>query len=161
MSYQVVIILSLWTVNLFLSGVWVRSTWFRFPNRNETSCGDRIQWTNSKPGAREVHTVCINWDTHPPRQPVVKESMSPNHKFGWNALSLEIAFWIPHCYHIKHISCDDVNPLLYKMDDILPTTIWNSFSWMKNIIFLFKFQWNLFPRVKLTICQHCRCVSLD
>ena len=31
----------------------------------------------------------------------------------------------------------------------------NTFSWMKMLEFQLKFHWNLFPRVQLTIIQHC------
>ena len=34
------------------------------------------------------------------------------------------------------------------------TTFWNAFTWMKVIKFRFKFHWNLFPGVQLTINQH-------
>ena len=48
---------------------------------------------------------------------------------------------------------DDSSPL----DKNLPlwqTTFSNEFSWMKMVEFKFKFHWNLFPGVQLTISQH-------
>ena len=36
---------------------------------------------------------------------------------------------------------------------ILQMTFSNAFSWMKLIVFLFKFHWNMFPGVQLGICQ--------
>ena len=41
-----------------------------------------------------------------------------------------------------------------KMATISQTTISNTFSWMKNVVFRLKFHWSLFPRVKLTIFHH-------
>ena len=41
-----------------------------------------------------------------------------------------------------------------KMAAIFQTTFSNGFSWMKMYWFWFKFHWNLFQRVKLTIFQH-------
>ena len=41
-----------------------------------------------------------------------------------------------------------------KMATIFKTINLNAFSWMKIVIFWWKFQWNLFPRVQLTIFQH-------
>ena len=43
-----------------------------------------------------------------------------------------------------------------KMADIFQATFSNAFSWMKMFEFRLKFHWSLFPRVQLTICQHCR-----
>ena len=44
---------------------------------------------------------------------------------------------------------------LDKMDTILQTTFSNALSWMKMFEHRFKFHWNLFLRVQLTIFQHC------
>ena len=41
-----------------------------------------------------------------------------------------------------------------KMDAISQTTFSSAFSWMKMFEFLFKFHWNLFLTVQLTIFQH-------
>ena len=41
-----------------------------------------------------------------------------------------------------------------KMAAIFQTTFWNAFSWMKIYQFRWRFHWNLFPRVQLTIFQH-------
>ena len=41
-----------------------------------------------------------------------------------------------------------------KMDAILQTTFWSTFSWMKMFEFRLKFHWSLFLRVQLTIFQH-------
>ena len=41
-----------------------------------------------------------------------------------------------------------------KMATIFQTTFSNAFSWMKIVVFLSKFHWNLFSRVRLTISQH-------
>ena len=43
---------------------------------------------------------------------------------------------------------------LDKMAAISQTTFSNTFSWMKSLVFRFKFHWSLFPRVLLTISQH-------
>ena len=42
-----------------------------------------------------------------------------------------------------------------KMDAILQTTFSSAFSWMKMFEFRLKFHLSLFPRVQLTIFQHC------
>ena len=36
-----------------------------------------------------------------------------------------------------------------KMVAVCQTTFSNSFSWMKNVLFWFKFHWNLFPKIEL------------
>ena len=41
-----------------------------------------------------------------------------------------------------------------KMITISQVTLSNAFSWMKILEFRFKFQWNLFVMVQLTIFQH-------
>ena len=41
-----------------------------------------------------------------------------------------------------------------KMAIILQKTFWKAFSWMKIPLFWFKFDWNLFPMVQLTINRH-------
>ena len=47
--------------------------------------------------------------------------------------------------------------LLVKMAAMSPTTFSVAFSWMKILEFRFKFHWNVFLRVQLTISQHwCR-----
>ena len=43
---------------------------------------------------------------------------------------------------------------LDKMDTILHTTFSNAFSWMKSIVFRFKFHWSLFQRAQLTMILH-------
>ena len=43
---------------------------------------------------------------------------------------------------------------LNKMASISQTIFSNAFSWMKSFVFWFKFHWNLFLRVQLTIIQH-------
>ena len=35
----------------------------------------------------------------------------------------------------------------------LQTTFWNAFSLLKIVVFWFKFQWSVFPRVLLTTCR--------
>ena len=42
-----------------------------------------------------------------------------------------------------------------KMVAIFQTTFSNAFSWMKMFKFRLRFHWSLFPRVQLTIFQHC------
>ena len=54
---------------------------------------------------------------------------------------------IPVMIHLNHLPQD-------KMAAILQTASSNAFSWMKNFVFWFKFHWNLFLRVQLTIRQH-------
>ena len=46
-----------------------------------------------------------------------------------------------------------INPLT-KSPTFWQTTFWNAFSWLKMIEFRFKFHWNLFPGVQLTVRQH-------
>ena len=41
-----------------------------------------------------------------------------------------------------------------RMAAISQTTFSNAFSWMKFIVSLFIFPWNMLPRVQLSICQH-------
>ena len=41
-----------------------------------------------------------------------------------------------------------------EIDAILQTTFSNAFSWIKMFEFRLKFNWNLFPRVQLTITHH-------
>ena len=42
-----------------------------------------------------------------------------------------------------------------KMAAISQTIISDAFLWMKSFVFWLKFHWSLFPRVQLTIIQHC------
>ena len=39
------------------------------------------------------------------------------------------------------------------MADILQMSFWNAFSWIKNCVSWFKFQWDLFQGIQLSICQ--------
>ena len=41
-----------------------------------------------------------------------------------------------------------------KLTDIFQTTFSNAFSWMEIVVFRWKFYWNLFHGVQLTILQH-------
>ena len=41
-----------------------------------------------------------------------------------------------------------------KVAAISQTTSSNAFSWMKIIVYWFEFNWNLYPRVQLTICNN-------
>ena len=40
------------------------------------------------------------------------------------------------------------------MAAILQAIFTNALSWKKIIVFLFKFHWNMFPWVQISICQH-------
>ena len=79
----------------------------------------------------------------------------------WDALRRHL--W---CVNIvaKSVSWGSVSiPSMWLLKLITPWTKWppfwqttlsNEFSWMKMVEFWFKFHWNLFPWVQLTIGQH-------
>ena len=59
---------------------------------------------------------------------------------------------------VQELSCQTERLLTHwgqdKMTAIFADGFFNTFSGMKMLKFLFKFLWNIFPRVQLTISQH-------
>ena len=62
-------------------------------------------------------------------------------------MPLTMAWLWPSSDHLTHLPLD-------KMAAVSQTTFSSAFSWMKNLLFWFKFHWILFLMVQLTITQH-------
>ena len=69
--------------------------------------------------------------------------------FWKNRLKVSSAKWQPFCLGLNELTHWGPD----KMDTSLQT-FWNSSSSKKLYVFWFKFHWNTFPRVQLTIRQH-------
>ena len=68
-------------------------------------------------------------------------------------------YWKSRCPYVNytpHPPTPTPPPRLHwtKWPPFWKTKIWNAFSWMKMIELWFKFHWNSFPGVQLTIIQH-------
>ena len=70
--------------------------------------------------------------------------------------NLAAAVCMKHVFRrLPQLLCELTHRGRDKMDAISQTTCSSAFSWMKRFEFRLKFHWTLFPRVQLTIIQHC------
>ena len=75
------------------------------------------------------------------RMPIIKKIKS------WNCLISKLGIPVSGKTASTHWGWD-------KMATIFQTTFSNTFSLMKIVVFWWKFNWNLFPRVQLTIFEY-------
>ena len=126
--------------------------WLTFSTRSLDISSTCILWQQS---LLYQHTWKLQWSASVAKFLFRKYEFvyfSKIHPMRANMMYLNYSYW--QLFIRQHPSpCKFISPWT-KWPPLWQTTFSNTFSWMKMIKFRFKFHWNLFPWVQLTMNQH-------